>query len=160
MTQEEMRKEFEALYTMMANSHDVSFMHTFGQVHREMMEWMIQNKPTEAQEWLDKLESIKWRNYVTPKEAETIVAEMQPKSPWSREQWRQAMEQHGYDMEKEPYYNSCAMWVVMCMEMSDSSDTLEKYVEKERVFDAVHDLAVDKLIDEDGVFSLRRYFNL
>ena len=62
MTQEEMKKEFHALYNKMANSNEVAYMHVFGQVHKEMMEWFIQNKPELAQEWLDKLESIKWKN--------------------------------------------------------------------------------------------------
>jgi len=50
MTQEEMKKEFNALYDMMAHSENVEFMHTFGKVHREMMDWFIQNKPEQAQE--------------------------------------------------------------------------------------------------------------
>jgi hypothetical protein len=48
MTQEEMRKEFYALYNMMANSEKVEFMHVFGKVQKEMMEWFIVNKPVEA----------------------------------------------------------------------------------------------------------------
>ena len=83
-----MKNEFQALYNMMANSQKVEFMHTFGVVHKEMMEWMIANKPDFAQEWIDKLESIKWRNYLTPKEADGIVAKMSPKAPWGREQWK------------------------------------------------------------------------
>ena len=74
-----MKKEFYELYDMMAMSHDVENMRTFGNVHKEMMEWMIQNKPDLAQEWIGKLESIKWCNYLTPKEAEKIVSEMVPK---------------------------------------------------------------------------------
>ncbi len=155
-----MRNEFYALYNMMANSNKVEYMHTFGMVHKEMMEWFIQNKPELAQEWLEKLESIKWKNYLTPKEAEKIVAGMIPKAPWSRDQWRQAMEQSGFGKESEPHYNPCALWVVMDMIMSDSSDTLRKYVEEGDIFKAVHDLAVDKLMDEDSVFSVRQYFHV
>ena len=79
-----MKKEFQALYNMMANSNKVENMHTFGNVHKEMMHWFIQNKPELAQEWLDKLESIKWKNYLSPKEAEKIVAGMNPKAPCVR----------------------------------------------------------------------------
>lgn len=160
MTQEEMKKEFHALYEKMANSQEVSFMRTFGNVHKEMFEWFVANKPELAQEWLDKLQSIKWKNYLTPKEAEKIVAEMQPKAPWSREQWKQAMEQHGYDLENEPYYNSCALWAVMNMVMSDSSATLEKFVAADKLFDAVYSLAVDKLTDKDKKFAVREYFGV
>lgn len=158
MTQEEMRNEFYALYNMMANSHEVAFMRTFGNVHKEMMEWMIANRPNDAQEWIEKLEAIRWRNYLTPKEAEKIVAAMNPKAPWSREAWRAAMEQNGYPLDDEPHYNSCALWVTMNMIMSDSSNTLSKYVDSANLFKAVHDLAVDKLTDSDGNFNARNYF--
>ena len=160
MNQDEMRKEFELLYNTMAGSRNVSFMHAFGQVHKEMMEWMIQNKPDMAQEWISKLESIRWHNYLTPKEAEIIVADMDPKAPWSREQWKQAMGQNGYPLEMQPYYNSCALWVTMNMLMSDSSETLSKYVDNGKLFKLVHDLAVDKLTDKDGVFNIRSYFEV
>ena len=160
MTPDEMRKEFYALYNMMANSTNVNYMHVFGQVHKEMMEWMIQNKATEAQEWLSKLESIKWNNYLTPKEAEKIVSEMKPAAPWSREKWRDAMTQHSYKMEEEPCYNTCALWVTRNMIMSDSSETLGKYISGDKLFSAVHDLAIDKLCAADKKFSIRHYFSL
>ena len=160
MTAEEMRQEFMSLYDKMANSHEVSYMRTFGNVHKEMMEWMIANKPEAAQEWIEKLSAIKWHNYLTPKEAEKIVANMLPKAPWSREQWKSAMAQYGYDLEKEPYYNRCALWVTMDMIMSDSAETLGKYIEEDNLFPLVYDLAVDKLTDKDNVFSIRKYFGL
>ena len=160
MTQEEMLKEFYALYNLMANSQNVYFMHIFGMVHKEMMEWMIANKPDAAQEWLYKLDSIRWKNYLTQKEAEKIVAGMQPRAPWNREVWKNAMQEAGYDIEKEPCFNSCALWVTMNMIMSDSSETLAKYVGNDNLLKVVHDLAVDKLTDKDEVFSVRRYFGL
>lgn len=160
MTPEEMKQEFNVLYNMMANSNNVAYMHVFGVVHKEMMEWMIANKPNEAQEWLEKLESIKWDNYLTPKEAEKIVSEMKPAAPWTREQWLSVMKQKGYDTEDEPYYNRCALWTTMNMIMSDSSETLGKYVNNDNLFSVVYDLAVDKLCDEDGKFSIRKYFGL
>lgn len=160
MTQEEMRNEFYALYNMMANSDKVENMHTFGNVQKEMFEWFVSNKPDLAQEWLDKLESIRWKNYLTHKEAEVIVAKMEPKAPWTRDQWKQAMEQNGYDLEQEPCFNRCALWVTMNMIMSDSIGTLNKYIQPGDIFKAVHDLAVDKLTDKDMHFSIRSYFGL
>ena len=145
---------------MMANSDEVSHMRTFGNVHKEMMEWMIANRPEAAQEWIEKLESIRWKNYLTPKEADTIVNNMIPKAPWSRDQWKAAIEQNGYELEKEPCYNSCALYVAMNMIMSDSSHTIAKYVDNGDLFKIVHDLAVDKLTDKDEAFNIRKYFNL
>ena len=160
MNQEEMRNEFYSLYDMMANSNKVENMHTFGQVHKEMMEWFIANKPELAQEWLEKLQSIKWKNYLTPKEAQKIVDGMNPSAPWSRDQWRAAMKEHGFELDKEPYYNRCALWTTMNMIMSDSGNTLKKYVDDANLFKAVYDLAIDKLEDKDSVFNIRHYFSL
>lgn len=159
MTSEEMRDEFYALYNMMANSNEVAFMRTFGNVHKEMMEWFIENNPDLAQEWIEKLESIRWKNYLTPKEAKKIVDNMTPEAPWPREQWLAAMEEHGYDTDREPCYNSCALWVTMNGIMSDSSTTLTKYVSSDDMFSAVYDLAVDRLTDKDGM-GIRHWYGL
>ena len=70
------------------------------------------------------------------------------------------MTQHSFELSHEPCYNSCALWVTMNMIMSDSSETLKKYVAEEDMFKAVHDLAVDKLKDKDGVFNIRSYFGV
>ena len=160
MTQEEMKNEFYALYNMMANSNKVENMRAFGNAHKEMMEWFIANKPDLAQEWIDKLSAIRWKNYLTPKEADSIVSKMEPKAPWTRDQWKAAMTQYGYPIDDEPHYNRCALYVVMNMIMSDSSNTIGKYVSEDDVFGIVHDLAVDKLTDKDGKFSVRKYFDV
>ena len=160
MTQEEMRQEFNALYNMMANSNKVENMHTFGMVQKEMFDWFATNKPAEAEEFLNKLESIRWKNYLTPKEAERIVGNMVPSAPWSKEQWKAAMEKHGYELEYEPCYNSCALWATMNMIMSDNSETINRYLEKDKIFDFVYELAVDDLRDKDGNFNVRKHWSL
>ena len=168
MTAEEMKKEFYELYDMMAMSHDVENMRTFGNVHKEMMEWMIQNKPDLAQEWIGKLESIKWCNYLTPKEAEKIVSEMVPRAPWSREVWKNAMQSLGLPMEEEPYYNSCALWVVMNQVYTDHAQTIADNILKkplntipaEEIVPVIHALALDLLKDKDKVYCIRKYFSV
>lgn len=160
MNAQELRENYYALYEHMATSKNPDNMRAFGRVMTEMMEWLIANKPDAAQEWIEKLQAIKWRNYLTPKEADSVVAGMEPKAPWSREQWKNAMEQHGYEFEKEPCYNRCALYATMNMIMSDSSETLGKYVDADKLFQFVHDLAVDKLTDRDRVFKIRSYFSL
>lgn len=70
------------------------------------------------------------------------------------------MERKGYELEREPCYNRCALWVVMNMIMSDSSSTLARYIGDDDMFSAVHELAVDKLTDKDGRFNVRHYFSL
>ena len=168
MTAEEMRKEFYELYDMMAMSHDVENMRTFGNVHKEMMEWFIQNKPAEAEEWLMKLESIRWCNYLTPKEAQKIVDGMIPKAPWSRDVWKNAMTQLGLPLEEEPYYNSCALWVEMNKQYSDHAQTIADNILKkplseipsEQLVKGMYAMALDVLKDRDKVYCIRSYFGL
>lgn len=160
MNAQELRENYYELYEYMANSKNPDNMKAFGHVMNDMMEWLIVNKSDAAQEWIDRLQAIKWKNYLTQKEADSIVSDMEPKAPWSREQWRSAMEQKGYALEKEPCYNRCALYTTMNMIMSDSSETLGKYIQAEDLFGIVHDLAEDKLTDKDGNFKVREYFAL
>ena len=155
-----MKEKYWSLYNYMANSKRTEYMMTFGRVMTQMMDDMIPSMPARAEEYIDRLESIKWKNYLTPKEADAIVMKMEPKAPWTREQWKQAMEQHGFELEKWPCYNRCAMWVTMNMIMSDSSQTLSHYVDGASMFKVVHDLATDKLEDPDKVFNIRHYFGV
>lgn len=120
-----------------------------------------------AEEWVERLSAIKWKNYLTASEAEQIVSAMKPAAPWKRDVWRQAMESLGLETEDKPYYNSCALWTVMNMVYSDSSETLAKImgstvneIESSKMVKAVYELALDKLEDEDGRFNVRRYFGL
>lgn len=167
MNPEQMKKQFDELFNLMAASDNVNFMHVFGRVHHEMMDWFIANKPELAEEWLCKLESIKWRNYLTPKEAEKIIAAMQPKAPWSREAWKQTLEAMGIVLEEAPYYNSCALWTAMNMKYSDSAKSIADIIGKplaeipaEQIVKAIHSLALDSLKDADGRFNIRKYFDL
>ena len=156
----EMKQAYDDLYGYMADSQNPENMKAFGKVMTEMFYWMADNKSELASDMLDKLCAIKWHNYLTPKEADAIVAQMNPKAPWSREQWKAAMAQYDYPLEEEPYYNRCALYVTMNMVMSDSSSTIGNYVSGDDLFKFVHDLAVDKLKDADGKFNIRSYFNV
>lgn len=159
-TQDMMRQRFKELYQKMATSKDVSKMQVFGNVIKAAMEWAISNRPELAEAWMEELECTAWNNYVTMKEADRIVNAMVPKRPWSMDQWKVAMGQHALPQEEEPYYNRYALYVVMNMIMSDSSGTLVKYIGNGDLFKVVHELAVDKLKDQDGKFNVREYFGV
>lgn len=167
MNQEEMKKEFHELYDLMSNSKKVENMRTFGTVHKEMMDWMIQNKPDLAAEWIGKLESVKWKNYLTPSEAERIVSEMSPEAPWSRDAWNKAMDNAGMEKEEIPYYNPCALYVTMNAVYSDHAKSIANImgmtldeIPAEALFHAIYLLAVDKLKDKDQKVSIRHAYSL
>lgn len=161
MDAKELKEKYYELYDYMAQSKDPKNMKTFGHVMNEMFEWFVANKNDAAQSWIEKLESVKWKNYLAPSEADKIVAAMKPQAPWTRDQWNAAMEKSGYEKEEWPCFNKCALYTTMNMIMSDSSNTLSKYMEDEGdLFAFVHDLALDKLHDADGRFSIREYFHV
>jgi hypothetical protein len=164
----EITNRFERLYEQMSVSDNVNHMRLFGNVMKEMFAWFASYKSDAAENWLEKLESIKWRNYLTKQEAEDITSKMSPKCPWRRDAWMNAMISYGLNLEESPHYNSCALWVTMCMIYSDSSSSVHSIMKmggSENLSDkdfflAVHMLALDKLKDADGVFDVRSYFGL
>lgn len=163
MNAQELKERYANLYDTMKYSGKTENMKLFGSVMNEMMDYIIQKNPSDAEKWIDKLASIEWKNYLTPSEAEEIVSDMIPEAPWSREVWNKAMDSYGLEKMDKPYYNSCALWVTMNMIMSDHSHTLSKAmgVEPENIpVEVMYSLAVDLLRDKDGRFNVRTYFCL
>ena len=159
------KKKFDELYNFIVASRDTSKMKMLGWVMKAMMYDTIDAHPQQAEEYLAILESVRWDNYLTIKEAETIVNAMSPTPKWTRQQWLKMMEQMNLVPEKVHCYNPCALYVTMCMVDSDSGRTISRMMGKEGVatsdqeyFAAVFGFAMDKLEDEDRVFNIRRYF--
>jgi hypothetical protein len=157
-----MKEEFKELYDFIIHSNDEEKMHVLGKVTKDMMCKFIESYPQQAREYLDMLQSVKWHNYVTAREAESVIADMKPKPLWTRAVWESTMTKHGLPMSEEPYYNESALYLTMCMISSDSGDTIHNLVgdDPDKMFKAVYQFALDKLKDKDGVFDVRWYFDL
>jgi len=168
MTANELKEQYMMLYEYMAQSRDPKNMKAFGHVMTEMMDWLIANKPDVAEEMVQKLEAIRWNQYLTHKEAENIIARMNPSAPWKHDVWLTAMTKLGIPTEESPYYNSCALWTEMNKQYSDHAQSLADKVWKkplatiptEDIVPAIHALAIDVLRDKDGVYDIRAYFGL
>lgn len=168
MTAQEMKEQYHLLYDYMAQSRDPRNMKAFGHVMTEMMDLMVQKMPSDAEEMIQKLEAIRWKQYLTPKEAEAIVSNMVPSAPWKRDAWQKAMADLGLQTEEPPYYNACAIWTEMNKQYSDHGETLARTVWKkplaaipaEDIVPVIYSLAVDLLKDRDGVYDIRAYFSL
>lgn len=150
----------------MAQSQNPKNMKVFGNVMTDMMDVMIQKMPAEAEEMIDKLEAIKWKQYLTPKEAETIVSKMDPSAPWKRDAWKNTMESFGLPLEEQPAYNRCALWVEMNKIYSDFGENLAELIGKtlsptdKDIITACYKLALKNLKDKDGVYNIRKYFGV
>ena len=163
-TSQELKNQYTGLYDYMANSRDPKNMKAFGCVMTEMMDWLIANKPEIAQDMIDKREAIKWRQYLTPKEAEKIVSGMDPAGPWKRDQWKSVMEGFGIQLEEAPYYNRCALWTEMNKIYSDFGPEIAALIGRplsptdKDIISACYRLALKNLRDKDGVYDIRKYF--
>lgn len=166
MTTTELKDRYTALYDYMSESRDPKNMKIFGSVMTTMMDYLIQSKPDVAEDMIDKLESIKWKQYLTPKEAQKIVDGMDPKAPWSRDQWKAAMESFGLPLEEPPYFNRCALWTEMSKMYSDFGDEIATLIGKpltptdKDIISACYKMALKTLKDKDGVYDIRRYFSV
>lgn len=91
MTKEELNNKFDGLYAYMAMSRDPKNMVLFGNVMRQMMAWIIENKPELAEKYIATLCSVKWRQYLTRDEAMDIVSNMVPSGAWNYDAWSAAL---------------------------------------------------------------------
>lgn len=166
MEQKEMMHKFETLYNMMATSNEPKYMHIFGETMKAMMANMIALKPELAQEYVECLSSIKWFNFLTKKEAMSIVGEMEPSPMWDASAWQQTMVDLDLPMEEAPYYNDYALFVAMNQVVSDHGRTVAyiKGVESVKEIDPTelvkyaYKLAIDLLKDKDRIYDIREYF--
>lgn len=166
MDAKEIMSKFDELYGIMATSTNVKYMRTFGDTMRCMMQDMASKHPELAQEYIEKLCAIKWKNYLIKKEASGIVNGMTPPVTWDMQTWLNAMANLGLPTEEEPYYNDYALYVAMNQVISDHGCTVAKILGKESVKDIDADnlvkygynLALDLLKDKDGVYDIREYF--
>ena len=166
METKKIMNKFDELYSIMATSANVKYMHTFGDTMRCMMNDMASKHPELAQEYIEKLCAIKWKNYLTKNEALDIIGKMNPEATWNMQGWLDEMEKLGLCMEDKPYYNDYALYIAMNQVISDHGCTVAKILGKESVKDIDTDnlvkygynLALDLLKDKDGVYDIREYF--
>lgn len=163
---EELMKNFDELYGIMATSANVKYMRVFGDTMRCMMKDMADRHPELAQEYIEKLCAIKWKNYLTKNEALDIIGKMNPEATWNMQEWLDEMEKLGFRMEDKSYYNDYALYIAMNQVISDHGDTIvaikgEKSlsdISEEELVEYAYRLAIDLLKDKDGVYDIREYF--
>ena len=165
MTQNELRDKFNNLYMYMSTSKEPKYMMLFGDVMREMMEWMIANRSESAEAWIDTLCSIKWTQYLTKHEAMSIYNAMNPKGAWGWEAWKKAMEEIGLETKRDGIFNEYALWIVMNGIESDQGLLLDDLLglqpndaTNEKFIRVVHKMALNLLEDKDKKYDVRKYF--
>ena len=164
--QQELKQTFDRQYSMMAASKNPKNMMLFGEVMQDMMDWLIDNKPALAQQCIEKLEAMNWKQYLTRDEAQDIVDNMNPPAPWDYPTWENAMQSLGLEMERDTIFNRYALWAEMNAKYSDNAKTLAdmvwqmplREIPADKLVPVIHALAIDALTDKDGKFNVRKYF--
>ncbi len=160
-----MVKQYHDLHTKMSHSTDTKDMILFGDVMKHLFETMVTVKPDAAKQALDILEAINWNQYVSRAEATKIVSGMKPSAKWDYPTLMATLTKLEMPTEEAPYYNSCALWVVISQLYSDIGDILAWSMGKEPAtveevpfLKYLYKMALSYLKDQDGMYNIRRYF--
>lgn len=161
----EIKKRYEELYEVMATSKDPTKMRTFGEAEKWAFRKVAERDPSMAQMWLDKLEPVMWKNYLSKVEAEAIVSKFVNAdgtigAHWSYDTMRSAVESLGAVMSEEPFFNCWALWATMNMLYSDHAKSVNDFVPKEEQVKFYYAQAIEKLKDADRPHFVREYFEI
>ena len=165
---EDLIRKYDELYEDMASAKDPNKMMAFGDAEKWMFHMLAKQHPELAEEWLDKLEIMKWNNYLSQEEAESIVEslverhgdEYVQRHEWDYPTFKNAVESLGGKVSEEPYYNCWALWATMNMLYSDHQETVNAFIQVPHRVRFYYKLAVDKLKDFDKPKFVRKYFNV
>lgn len=169
----EIFERYEELYEDMATSNNKEKMMAFGDAERWAFKRMQEVSPKDAQCWLDKLEAMHWKNYLSKAEAEEIAAKLINQNGrigphWNYEVFKDTVEKLGGKIYEKPFYNCYALWITANMLYSDHAvSTAEdmgmnspEAVPNEKMALSMYKKAVEKLKDVDRPMFIRGYFGL
>ena len=145
----------------------------FGDAERWAFKRLYEVSPKDAQCWLDKLEAMHWKNYLSRQEADEIASHLVNQNGrlgahWGYETFKGAVESLGGKMYDKPFYNCYALWITANMIYSDHAQsvaedmgmTSPESVPNEKMALSMYKKAVEKLKDVDRPKFIREYFDL
>lgn len=173
MKMEDLIKKYDELYNNMAMSKDVKRMRAFGEAEMWAYHQVAEHHPEVAKEWLERIKSNMWNNYLSEEQARELAAKivnqdgsMGPK--WTMDMFTTAVIKLGGKMEDEPYYNRWALWLVANAHYSDfAKSTAEDMgyrsvidVPSERMALSMYRKAVESLKDIDRPHYIKNYYHV
>lgn len=170
-TKEQMTDRYHELYEKMKESKDVRMMKVFGEAERYMFKAIAAMHPEMAENWLSHLEAVCWVQYLSEHEAMNIGKRMVNQDGtkgfhWVYEVFCKAVDAIGGKTEDKPHYNSYALMVTANMVYSDHARSIAEdmgyktpaEVPNERMVQSCYKKALEKLMDADAGFLVRKYF--
>lgn len=115
-------ERYEELYKDMANSGNKDKMIAFGNAERWAFKKMNELSPQMAQCWLDKLEAMHWKNFLSKRDAEVITSKLVNQNGkmgahWPYDTLKTAVENLGGKMAKRltTIAMRCGLWRICCI---------------------------------------------
>lgn len=139
-TMELFRGCYEALELNQEEGREI-FDKTFEQMFKEV----LGVAPDIAVRCLDRLEAVKWNNYLTEEEARKAIAE----EAWGIQDVEVCAVCAGDQPDCTPYYNKWALWATMNDIMSKHRGALLKRMSDQEAREVVYDMARETLTDTD-----------
>lgn len=169
----EIYERYEELYEDMASSGNKDKMVVFGDAERWAFKRMSELSPKDAQCWLDKLEAMHWKNYLSKQEADEIASHLVNQNGrigahWGYDAFKSAVESLGGKMYDKPFYNCYALWITANMIYSDHAQSVAEdmgasspeAVPNDKMALSMYRKAVEKLKDVDRPKFIREYYEL
>ena len=169
----EILERYEELYEDMATSGNKDKMTAFGDAERWAFKRMNEISPKDAQCWLDKLEAMHWKNYLSKHEADEITSKLINQNGrigahWGYETFKNAVESLGGKVYEKPFYNCYALWATANMIYSDHAQSVAEdmgmsspeAVPNEKMALSMYKKAVEQLKDVDRPKFVREYFDV
>ena len=169
----EILERYEELYEDMATSSNKDKMLAFGEAEKWGFKRLNELSPKDAQCWLDKLEAMHWKNFLSKQEAEEIASKLINQNGrigahWNYETFKAAVEGLGGKVADKPFYNCYALWVTANMIYSDHANSVAEdmgypnpeAVPGEKMALSMYRKAVEKLKDIDRPKFIREYFEV
>lgn len=153
------RENFKSLLGLAENDEVIQFL---SYVSNGMTHYLVDINPEKAEEYLLTLNAIRWKNYLTRKEADRIIERFQIDIHWDLKEFCDSVLSVNGRIDNEPIYNVYALWLTMNLIYLDSADTISSMLgdkaDESLFVKAVYRLAVDKL--KDRLFNVRSYLEL
>lgn len=169
----EILERYEELYEDMATSGNKDKMTAFGEAERNIFHKIAKEHPAIAQMWVDKLEAMHWKNYLSKQEAEEITSKLINQNGrigahWNYDTFKNAVESLGGKVYEKPFYNCYALYATANMIYSDHAQSVAEdmgyptpeAVPNEKMALSMYHKAVEKLKDVDRPKFIREYFGV
>lgn len=171
MSTKELQDKYNKLYEIMSTSNNPRYMRIFGEAECWAFSQILSYNPRIAEEWLNKIEPVRWNNFVSEKEATEIGSRFVNQDGstgfhWDMSAFFSIVRQLGGELENEYKYNKYSLWLTANMIYSDHAKSIAedmgydafREVPEEKMALSCYRKSIEKLCDKDRPYFIRPYF--